>query len=67
MFGMKMMRNGMGKWGGRNFPFAMGPFTVTDELEALKRYKERLEFHRRELDAELESVAKRIDELSAKK
>ncbi|MCD6376302.1 MAG: DUF5320 domain-containing protein [Caldisericaceae bacterium] len=67
MFGMKMMRNGMGKWGGRNFPFAMGQFTVTDELEALKRYKERLEFHRRELDAELESVVKRIDELSVKK
>lgn len=39
MFGMKMMRNGMGKWGGRNFPFAMGPFTVTDELRRLSATK----------------------------
>ena len=66
MYGMKMMRGGMGKWAGRNFPFAQASLPVADELEALKRYKDRLEFHRRELDAELKSVEKRIDELSAK-
>ncbi len=33
------------------------------DVELLKRYKDRLEFHRKELDAEIEAVEKRIQEL----
>ncbi len=52
--------------GGR-FGFGMNGFAgelpVMDELETLKRYKERLELHQRDLESEINAVEKRIAEL----
>ncbi len=44
-----------------DFHFGFGP--MLDEKSALKRYKERLLFRRKELELELESVEKRLSEL----
>jgi len=63
------MGNGFGLGYGRRGGFGRGfnnyadEFPVMDELEMLKRYKERLELHRRDLDSELIAVEKRIAEL----
>ena len=59
---------GFGRGSGMG-PFGFGPnssetgFPVMDELEMLKRYKDRLELHKRDLEAELNAVEKRISEL----
>jgi len=54
--------SGMGPFGfGANFPET--GFPVMDELGKLKRYKDRLELHKRDLEAELKAVDKRISEL----
>lgn len=54
--------SGMGPFGfGANFQET--GFPVMDELEMLKRYKDRLELHKRDLEAELKAVDKRISEL----
>ncbi len=66
--------HGFGFGGGFGRGYGMGPFgfspnfpetgfPVMDELEMLKRYKDRLELHKRDLEAELKAVDKRISEL----
>ena len=57
---------------GRGFgmgPLGFGPnfmgyeFPVMDELAILRRYKDRLELLKKDMEAELEAVEKRISEL----
>lgn len=62
----------VGVWWGfhRNFrPF--GPWmwgeSTADEIRWLERYKDRLELHKKDLEAEIQSVEERLKELKSKK
>ncbi|OPX31245.1 hypothetical protein B1H10_09110 [candidate division KSB1 bacterium 4484_188] len=53
---------GMGPGFGRGFWFDQ-PASLQDEAEWLKRYRDRLQLHRREMEAELKAVEARIAKL----
>jgi len=53
---------GMGPGFGRGMFPAM-PFSQLDEAEWLKRYKDGLELHKRDLEAEIKAVEERIKNL----
>ncbi len=75
MYGFGFGRNCRGGFGGgRGLGFGRGsmgwqadygfgfPQTIS-EKDALRRYKERLLFHKKEIELELESVEKKLSEL----
>jgi hypothetical protein len=53
---------GRGMGFGRGFGFSEEEFSGND-LAELKRYKEHLEFHRRELEDEIQRIESRISEM----
>ncbi len=69
MYGMKGMFMGK-RMRGFGSPMFYGepqhefPYPPVSELEALKRYKDRLELRRKEIESELKAVEKRISELN---
>ena len=67
MYGMHGYGRGFGKGMGYGMP-AYGPvaYTPADELQGMKLYKERLELRRKEIEAEMATVDKRIQELTVK-
>lgn len=67
MFGMhhgmgNFHRYGMGPGFGGGF-WQDRPLSLQDEAEWLKRYRDRLQLHRKELEAELKAVEERIAKL----
>lgn len=48
---------------GRGFGRFGGPFFGESEAETLKRYRDRLELHKKDLDAEIKNVNERIESL----
>lgn len=50
-------------WHGTLPWWQMTPFANPDELDGLKNYRDNLEFYKKQLDKEIASVEKRIQEL----
>lgn len=55
--------HGLGLGRGRGFGWLGLPFFGGSEVESLKRYRDRLELHKKDLEAEIKYINERIESL----